>query len=77
VGSDTYNEDLSLRRARAAASLLAADGVASSRIRTAGRGETEPVESNDSAEGRQSNRRVEVAIYANEKLKEAAKKQAD
>lgn len=77
VGSDTYNEDLSLRRARAAASLLAADGVASSRIRTAGRGETEPVESNDSAEGRQKNRRVEVAIYANEKLKEAAKKQAD
>jgi len=76
VGSDTYNEDLSLRRARAASALLVADGVASSRIRTAGRGETEPVESNDSAEGRQKNRRVEVAIYASDKLKADAKAQA-
>ena len=77
VGSDTYNEDLSLRRARAASALLVADGVASSRVRTAGRGESEPVQSNDSAEGRQQNRRVEVAIYANDKLKEAAKEQAE
>ncbi|HET7602638.1 MAG TPA: OmpA family protein [Gemmatimonadales bacterium] len=76
VGADSYNQDLSERRATAAAQLLQADGVDGSRIRTAGRGETEPVESNDSAEGRQKNRRVEVAIYANDKLKEEAKRQA-
>jgi outer membrane protein OmpA-like peptidoglycan-associated protein len=77
VGSDTYNQDLSERRALAAARLLETDGVDRSRIKTAGRGETEPVESNDSAEGRQKNRRVEVAIYASDELKAEAKKQAE
>ncbi|HET7111434.1 MAG TPA: OmpA family protein, partial [Gemmatimonadales bacterium] len=77
VGSDSYNQDLSERRAVAAANLLEADGVDRSRIKTAGRGETEPVESNESADGRQKNRRVEVAIFANEKLKAEAKKQAE
>jgi outer membrane protein OmpA-like peptidoglycan-associated protein len=76
VGSDAYNQGLSERRARAAADLLAADGVDRGRIRTAGRGEAEPVTSNDSAEGRQQNRRVEVAIYASDKLKAEAKQQA-
>ena len=77
VGSDSYNQTLSERRAEAAANLLQADGVDRARIRIAGRGETEPVDSNDTADGRQRNRRVEVAIYANDKLKAEAKRQAE
>lgn len=66
VGSDTYNQSLSERRARAAAEYLKSRGVASSRIRTMGRGEYEPVATNETDAGRQQNRRVEVAIYASE-----------
>jgi outer membrane protein OmpA-like peptidoglycan-associated protein len=66
VGTDSYNQSLSERRARATAAYLASQGVASARLRTSGRGETEPVESNSTDAGRQKNRRVEVAIYASE-----------
>jgi outer membrane protein OmpA-like peptidoglycan-associated protein len=65
-GPGDYNEDLSSRRARAAADYLEARGVERRRLRTAGRGEREPVASNDSESGRERNRRVEVAIYASE-----------
>jgi len=65
-GPSVYNEDLSSRRARAAADYLEARGVDRWRLRTAGRGEREPVASNDSESGRERNRRVEVAIYASE-----------
>jgi len=65
-GSASYNEDLSDRRARAASEYLAARGVVRRRLRTAGRGEDEPVASNDSDAGRERNRRVEVAIFASE-----------
>lgn len=70
VGSDDYNYGLSVERARSAASYLQSIGVSSRRITTVGRGETEPVASNDSDYGRQQNRRVEVAIYANEEYRE-------
>jgi outer membrane protein OmpA-like peptidoglycan-associated protein len=63
-GSTDYNQDLSMRRADAASSFLAMQGVGANRLRTAGRGELEPVASNDSDAGRQMNRRIEVAIYA-------------
>ncbi len=63
-GSADYNMDLSNRRALSAASFLAGEGVDRSRISTAGRGETEPIATNESDAGRQQNRRVEVAIYA-------------
>ena len=76
VGTDSYNEDLSRRRAAAAASFLTGAGVAASRLDTKGLGETEPVASNDTDAGRQRNRRVEVAIYASEKLREQAKREA-
>lgn len=66
VGSDDYNQALSERRAQSAVSFLAAQGVAAGRLRGVGRGESEPVASNDTDEGRQLNRRVEVVITASE-----------
>ena len=65
-GEDSYNEDLSRRRAVSAASYLASQGIAASRVRTAGRGESEPIADNDSEVGMQKNRRVEIAIFASE-----------
>ena len=73
-GSDAYNMTLSERRANAAVSYLVSRGVVRSRLRAAGRGETEPVASNETDAGRQQNRRVEMAIYANETLKAQAAK---
>ena len=72
-GSDDYNQKLSERRAQAVADYLKSLGVASSRLKTTGYGETQPVQSNDTAAGKQANRRVEVAIMANEVMKQAAK----
>ena len=72
TGPDTYNMTLSERRAASAANYLAAQGVTRTRLRSAGRGETEPVAANDIETNRQKNRRVEVAIYANETLKTQA-----
>src|SRR5918992_1413930 len=76
MGSDQYNADLSQRRARAAASYLASLGVNSNRLRTYGRGETEPVAENSNETGRQQNRRVEVAIFANAAAREDARRRA-
>ena len=76
VGTDDYNKGLSVRRADAAAVYLVSQGVARSRIATGGLGEEEPVATNDTPVGRSQNRRVEVAIYASEKLREEAKRKA-
>lgn len=65
VGTSEYNQALSQRRATAALNFLAAQGVNSGRLQATGRGETEPLASNDTEGGRQVNRRVEIAIYAN------------
>jgi outer membrane protein OmpA-like peptidoglycan-associated protein len=62
IGDEGYNQDLSLRRADAVRSYLAGRGVASSRLSALGKGEAFPVAGNDSAAGRQQNRRVEVII---------------
>ena len=75
VGSSEYNEDLSIRRAEAAARYLHNRGV-NETIETRGRGEYEPVASNDTESGRAQNRRVEIAIYANEQLRQQAMDQA-
>ncbi|MCK5738994.1 OmpA family protein [bacterium] len=72
TGSEEYNQTLSERRAQAVADYQSGLGVASSRVSTVGLGELNPVSSNDSDSGRAQNRRVEVAIYANDKLKKAA-----
>lgn len=62
VGSDAYNERLSLRRANAVRNYLVGKGVDAARIRTEGRGETQPIADNATEEGRARNRRVEVQI---------------
>lgn len=61
-GSDQYNQALSERRAQAVASYLGSHGVASKRLITVGAGETRPVASNDTEQGRAANRRVELTI---------------
>ena len=71
TGTSDYNQGLSQRRATAAADYLVMQGVSSSRIRTAGRGENEPIASNDTEAGRQANRRVEIAIVANAAARKA------
>lgn len=75
-GSEEYNQRLSDRRAESAAGFLIERGIAPDRITSVGRGETEPVATNETAEGRQQNRRVEVAIYASEEYREQVKEQA-
>jgi outer membrane protein OmpA-like peptidoglycan-associated protein len=62
VGTDSYNEDLSRRRADAVKSALLVRGIDSSRISTQGYGKAYPVADNNDSGGRQLNRRVEVVI---------------
>lgn len=62
VGSDTYNLDLSERRANAVRSALTAGGVEAERIAVRGYGKSYPIASNNTPEGRQLNRRVEIII---------------
>jgi outer membrane protein OmpA-like peptidoglycan-associated protein len=71
-GTKEHNQGLSERRAQSVADYQKRQGVASARISTVGLGELNPVASNETASGRQQNRRVEVAIFANEKMKDAA-----
>lgn len=65
TGSASHNQDLSQRRADAVAQILMADGVAGNRIISYGRGESQPVASNLTVEGRAQNRRVEIHIRPN------------
>lgn len=73
-GADAYNESLSDRRARAVANALQGQGVQASRITKKGYGESQPIADNSTAEGKAQNRRVEVAIYANKRMKKAAER---
>lgn len=69
-GADSYNQGLSERRAASARAYLSSQGVSTSRIRTSGRGEVEPIASNETDAGRALNRRVEVAIFASDEYRE-------
>ncbi|MFA9390153.1 MAG: OmpA family protein [Prolixibacteraceae bacterium] len=71
-GTNSYNQSLSERRARAVYDYLASKNIASNRLTTKGYGEEDPKYSNDTAAGREKNRRVEFAITANEKMKQDA-----
>jgi len=62
VGSEDYNQGLSERRANSVKSYLAGQGIGSTRLSASGKGRNDPVADNDSAAGRQQNRRVEVVI---------------
>lgn len=66
VGTEGYNQSLSAQRAAAVKTFLAERGVAPDRLQTVGRGESDPVASNDSEEGRQRNRRVEIINLGSE-----------
>jgi outer membrane protein OmpA-like peptidoglycan-associated protein len=74
TGTREYNMTLSDKRAESVAEYIEDLGVAGKRIKTEGYGPDQPVADNDSDYGRQQNRRVEVAIFANEKLKKKAEK---
>ena len=62
TGADAYNQTLSERRAQSVANFLVMRGVSQSRVRSQGFGEQYPVATNDTAEGRALNRRVEIKI---------------
>lgn len=76
VGSQNFNLPLSEKRAQSVVSYLVANGISSSRLTSKGAGLSEPIADNSTAAGRAQNRRVEIAITANEKMKADAKKQA-
>lgn len=69
TGKAEYNQTLSEKRAKAVADYATSLGVSSSRLTVLGKGETNPKVSNDTPEGRAQNRRVEIGIVANDKMK--------
>ena len=76
TGSAEYNMGLSQRRAQSVADYMITQQVDPARFDVRGFGKDEPIASNDTAAGRALNRRVEVAIWANDKLKKVAAKKA-
>jgi OOP family OmpA-OmpF porin len=62
VGSDAYNQKLSVRRSEAVKAYLVSKGIEKNRVYTEGKGEKQPVASNKTAEGRAKNRRVEIEV---------------
>ena len=62
IGSDAYNQKLSVRRAEAVKAYLVSKGIEKNRVYTEGKGEKQPVASNKTKEGRAKNRRVEIEV---------------
>jgi outer membrane protein OmpA-like peptidoglycan-associated protein len=75
VGTDAYNLDLSQRRAQAASAYLQSLGVPAARLHATGKGESEPIQPNETDAGRALNRRVEIAIYASEAYRKQVQSQ--
>ena len=67
VGTDAYNDKLSVRRAEAVKAYLVAKGVEKNRVYTEGKGKKQPVADNKTAEGRAKNRRVEIEFVGTKK----------
>jgi outer membrane protein OmpA-like peptidoglycan-associated protein len=76
TGSDDYNLTLSRSRAQTVANFISGKNVDATRFTIMGYGETQPIADNETVSGRQANRRVELAIMANDKLKKVAEDQA-
>jgi outer membrane protein OmpA-like peptidoglycan-associated protein len=74
-GTKQYNQTLSESRANSVASYTSQNGIDKNRMTAIGKGETDPIATNDTEEGSASNRRVEFVITANEKMKADAKKE--
>ena len=62
IGSDSYNQKLSVRRSEAVKAYLVSKGIEKNRVYTEGKGEKQPVADNKTAEGRAKNRRVEIEV---------------
>jgi outer membrane protein OmpA-like peptidoglycan-associated protein len=73
VGSDIFNQNLSLKRASMVTAYLKTLGIQTKRLKSTGKGESQPIVSNGSEADRAQNRRVEIAIFANDKMKSEAK----
>ena len=69
VGSDAYNQKLSLRRAEAVKAYMVSKGIEANRVYTEGKGEKQPVADNKSTEGRAKNRRVEIEVVGTRPIK--------
>jgi OOP family OmpA-OmpF porin len=67
VGSDGYNQKLSMRRSQAVKAYLVSKGIDKTRIYTEGKGEKQPVADNKTKEGRAKNRRVEIEVVGSRK----------
>lgn len=75
-GTDTYNQGLSERRAKSVKSYAVSQGLAGKRIKTEGKSFHEPIADNNTEAGRAENRRVEIVIVANDKMRKEAKEEA-
>jgi OmpA-OmpF porin, OOP family len=67
VGSDAYNQRLSVRRAESVKAYLVSKGIEANRVYTEGKGEKQPVAENKTADGRAKNRRVEIEVIGTRK----------
>ncbi len=72
VGSESFNQNLSEKRAAAVSNYLSSLGVGNNRLKIEGKGEIQPAASNETESSRSQNRRVQIAIYANSKMKAEA-----
>ena len=67
VGTDAYNQKLSIRRSEAVKAYLVSKGIETNRVYTEGKGEKQPVADNKTAAGREKNRRVEIEVVGTRK----------
>lgn len=72
TGSASYNEKLSKERAASVREFLISEGIPANRLTSEGYGETQPIASNNTAQGRQENRRVEISLDKEREMKEGA-----
>jgi len=75
-GTDAYNQGLSERRAKSVKSYAVSQGLAGRRIKTEGKSFHEPIADNNTEAGRAQNRRVEIVIVANDKMRKEAREEA-